>query len=136
LFIHVYRGDDLSKKKKTRKKKVEDEPVEEPKEETVEPPNFLGTIEGVEGGQLTTTELMVNEVAEEEQATEEKTTEAQAPKEEPKPKKKPKPSDTVKVKVLIGTLHWEGGSFEKGEVFECSRERALSFGNDVEILEG
>ena len=47
-----------------------------------------------------------------------------------------KPSDTVKVKVLIGTLNWEGGSFKKGEVFQCSRKRALRFESaDVEILE-
>lgn len=45
-----------------------------------------------------------------------------------------KPSDTVKVRVLIGTLKWEGGTFEKGQVFECSRERADSFGYSVQIL--
>lgn len=43
-------------------------------------------------------------------------------------------TDTVKVKVVAGTLKWEGGTFEKDEVFECSAERALTFGNAVEIL--
>lgn len=44
-------------------------------------------------------------------------------------------SDTVKVKVKVGSLHWEGGWFKKGDVFECSRVRAEQFEfNDVEIL--
>lgn len=68
----------------------------------------------------------------EEAAIEESTVE---PVVEEPPKKEKKPTDTVKVKVLIGTLKWELGTFENGEVFECSRERALSFGNSVEILE-
>ena len=49
---------------------------------------------------------------------------------------KTEPTDIVKVKVKVGSLHWEGGWFEKGDVFECSRLRASLFeSNDVEILE-
>jgi len=51
------------------------------------------------------------------------------------------PSDTIKVKVLVGTLGCpDGRSFEKGEVFEISKrafnlfERKLLEG-DIEILE-
>ena len=41
----------------------------------------------------------------------------------------------VKVKVKIGTLGFEQGIFEKGEVFEVSAERAKQMDpNDIEIL--
>lgn len=67
-----------------------------------------------------------------------KTPKEEAEKPEVKVKKKPKklPSDIVEVKVLVGSLHWEGGTFQKGEVFKCKRKRASRFEPvDVEILE-
>jgi hypothetical protein len=49
----------------------------------------------------------------------------------------PKPSpDTVKVKVMIGTLATETGIFSKGDVFEVSRKRAEAFDKtSVQIME-
>ena len=44
---------------------------------------------------------------------------------EVKTEEKPK-SGLVKVKVLVGTLLWEGGKYEKGETFEVSKERGKS----------
>ena len=41
--------------------------------------------------------------------------------------KKPKPSDIVKVKVLVGTLSYEGGTYEKGETFTVARKRLEGF---------
>ena len=40
----------------------------------------------------------------------------------------------VKVKVLINTVHWEKGTFEKGETFTCTREELAKFGKDVEVI--
>jgi len=41
----------------------------------------------------------------------------------------------VKVKVLVGTLSWEDGKFEKGETFETTRERAKLFDQkDIKIV--
>lgn len=49
-------------------------------------------------------------------------------KAEPKVAEKPKlPSGMVKVKVLTGTLSFEGGSYEKGEVFTVSKKRLEGF---------
>jgi hypothetical protein len=51
--------------------------------------------------------------------------------EEPKPV-----SNTVKVKVLTGTLSWEGTHFQKGEIFVVSREKLAKFDlHDIQILE-
>lgn len=51
------------------------------------------------------------------------------------PVSEPKPSDTVKVKVLIGTLSWEGGTFQKGETFMCTKEDLARFDNkDIKIV--
>lgn len=48
---------------------------------------------------------------------------------------KPKKGDMVKVKVLVGTLQWEEGTYSKGDVFETTRERAERFSStSVEIL--
>jgi len=48
---------------------------------------------------------------------------------------KPKPTNTVKVKVLVGTLHFEDGTFEKGSTFTVSKERVKLFDQkDIEIL--
>ena len=38
-----------------------------------------------------------------------------------------KPSDIVKVKVIIGTLKYEKGTFQKGDIFTETRERAERF---------
>ena len=40
----------------------------------------------------------------------------------------------VTVKVVIGTIHWEKGTFEKGDTFTCTREELAKFGLDVEIV--
>lgn len=46
-----------------------------------------------------------------------------------------KKSDVVKCEVLIGTLQWEKGIFQKGDVFKASRERAEQFDStSVKIL--
>lgn len=48
--------------------------------------------------------------------------------------KKPK-SNKVTVEVVVGTLMWEGGKYEKGETFECSRKRFSQFDpKDVKIV--
>lgn len=53
-----------------------------------------------------------------------------------KPVENKKLSDTVKVKVLIGTLQWEEGVFSKGDTFMVSRERVKLFNpTNIEILE-
>lgn len=43
-------------------------------------------------------------------------------------------SNLVTVKVLIGTLSWEKGTFQKGETFTCKREDLAKFGNDVQEI--
>lgn len=56
------------------------------------------------------------------------------PEETTKPET-PKKEDTVKVKVLVGTLHFEQGTFEKGDVFEASEEQVKLFDpKDIKIL--
>lgn len=95
--------------KKRIKKKVVEEPVTETSEEAPE---------------------VVSLVATTEQTTEEEAQE----KEEKKPRKKK--SDTVQVKVIIGTLEFEDGVFEKDSVFETTRERAEKFEKtSVQILD-
>lgn len=48
---------------------------------------------------------------------------------------KPKAAPVVRVKVLVGSLRWEQGTFSKGDVFKCSPERAARFSpSSVEIL--
>jgi len=43
--------------------------------------------------------------------------------------------ETVKVKVLINTLRFEQGTFNKGDIFEVPKERANLFDpKDIEIL--
>ena len=55
---------------------------------------------------------------------------------EPIPQTLKKLSDTVTVKVLIGSMHFEQGSFSKGDTFMVSRERVkLFWPNDIQILE-
>lgn len=45
------------------------------------------------------------------------------------------PKGMVKAKVLVGTLMWEGGKYEKGETFVVSRKRFKLFdAKDVEIV--
>ncbi len=45
-------------------------------------------------------------------------------------------SSIVKVKVLIGTLQFEQGTFSKGDTFTVSRERMKQFDQrDIQILE-
>ena len=52
---------------------------------------------------------------------------------EEKPKRLPK--GMVKVKVLIGTLQFEAGIFEKGSIIEVSRKQLKKFDpTSVEIL--
>lgn len=42
----------------------------------------------------------------------------------------------VKVKVTVGSIHFEGGTFEKGEVFECTEAQLKQFGpNTILLLE-
>ena len=49
-------------------------------------------------------------------------------KAEPKVEEKPKlPSGMVKVKVLVGTLSYEDGTYEKGEIFTVARKRLEGF---------
>lgn len=49
--------------------------------------------------------------------------------------KEAKPSDMVKVKVLVGSLRYEAGTFQKGDVFETSRKQAKQFDpKDVQLL--
>ncbi len=79
---------------------------------------------------------------EEEKPIEETKTEAVLPIVEAKPEAPEKElSSTVKVKVLVGTLGCpDGRSFEKGEVFEISRDRLYLFERkfvekDIQLLE-
>lgn len=47
----------------------------------------------------------------------------------------PLPTDIVKVKVLVGSLHYEGGTYEKGDVFEETRARLKLFDQrDIEVV--
>lgn len=42
----------------------------------------------------------------------------------------------VKVQVLVGTLQWEGGIYEKGQIFECTPEQATKFeAKDIKVIE-
>ena len=55
---------------------------------------------------------------------------------EEEPVKVEAPSDTVKVKVKVGTLGFEDGTFQKGDEFKVSRERAKLFDpKDIQIVE-
>lgn len=48
-----------------------------------------------------------------------------------------KPKGTVKVKVLVDTLQFEDGVFEKGDTFTVSKKRVKLFDpRDIEILKG
>lgn len=47
------------------------------------------------------------------------------------PRKQP---GKVTVKVLIGTLRTEEGTFEKGDVFTTTPENAQRLGNDVQVV--
>ena len=41
----------------------------------------------------------------------------------------------VQIRVLAGSLSWEGGTFEKGQTFVCSPERAALFDtSDVKVV--
>jgi hypothetical protein len=45
------------------------------------------------------------------------------------------PTDMIMVKVKVGTLLWEGGSFEKDSTFTVSRQRLKLFDQkDIEVL--
>jgi hypothetical protein len=46
-----------------------------------------------------------------------------------------KTSDLIEVKVVVGTLHFEQGTFEHGSLLRVTREQALRFGKNVEIIE-
>lgn len=58
--------------------------------------------------------------------------------EQPAPEKVKSLSDIVKVQVTIGTLGCEVGIYQKGEVFEITRDRAETFEKDkiAKIIEG
>lgn len=50
-------------------------------------------------------------------------------------KEKPKKTELVKVQVVIGSLTWEGGTYQKGEIFEVSPERLKLFDpKDIKVL--
>lgn len=54
---------------------------------------------------------------------------------DPEPTPKPKKSNTVTVMVLVGSLRWEGGTYQKGDVFEVSEDRLKLFDpNDIKVL--
>jgi hypothetical protein len=46
-----------------------------------------------------------------------------------------KPSDTITVKVLVGTLGWAKGTFQKDETFTCTREELKRFDpKDIQVI--
>jgi len=43
--------------------------------------------------------------------------------------------DKVMVKVLIGTLSWAGGTFQKGDIFACTKQDLARFDpRDIQVL--
>lgn len=118
----------------TRKKKVEAKPVK-----TEVATNIMFKVAGAEEPVQ-----VVEALAETQPQTEETTEEThpqeeivlEEPVEETEAIKPSKPKrGMVKVKVLVGTLQFEGGSYEKGDVFEVSKNRAALFDpKDIEIL--